>query len=52
MINHRSDDYEEEIHKIINYNNYKNIADKIIRILKAIKNDQNISSRRWVWELM
>ena len=33
-------------------NNYKLISDKIIRILKDIKNDQNISSKRWVWELM
>ena len=44
--------YAENYNKIKDYNNYKNIADKIITNLKNIKNDPNISSRRWVWELM
>ena len=42
----------ENFNKIKEENNYKLIADKIITILKTIKNDPNISSRRWVWELM
>ena len=44
--------YLDNLNKIQEENSYKLIADKIITILKGIKNDQNISSRRWVWELM
>ena len=44
--------FSENFNKIKEENNYKLIADKIITILKTIKNDPNISSRRWVWELM
>ena len=44
--------YSDNFNKIKEDNNYKIIADKIITILKTIKNDPNISSRRWVWELM
>lgn len=42
----------KKIDNIIKVNNYKIIADKIIRILKNIKNEQNVSSRRWLWELI
>lgn len=42
----------EQITELIKKNNYKLISDKIIRILKTIKNDPYISSKRWVWELM
>ena len=54
MISHaqKSDKIVKKIDNIIKVNNYKNIADKIIRILKNIKNEQNVSSRRWVWELI
>lgn len=54
MLNHaqKSDIIVNKIDLIIKDNNYKNIADKIIRILKNIKNEQNVSSRRWVWELI
>ena len=48
----KSDKIVKKIDQIIKINNYKNIADKIIRILKNIKNEQNVSSRRWVWELI
>ena len=44
--------YLDNLNKIQEENSYKLIADKIITILKGIKNDQNISSRRWIWELM
>ena len=44
--------FAENFNKIEEDNKYKLIADKIITILKTIKNDPNISSRRWVWELM
>ena len=51
-INHQGDSISREIEEIENKNTYKLIADKIITILKAIKNNPNISSKRWVWELM
>lgn len=44
--------FEQEVVNIIKNNNYKLTADKITTILKTIKNNKNISSRRWVWELM
>lgn len=42
----------KELDKIIEKNNYKLTADKIITILNNIKNNPNISSKRWIWELM
>jgi len=45
-------DVSSQITELIKKNNYKLISDKIIRILKTIKNDPYISSKRWVWELM
>ena len=40
--------FETEFKEGINSNNYKLTADKIITCLKTIKNDPNISSRRWI----
>ena len=45
-------EFREQIIKCIKDNNYKLVADKIITILKSIKNDPNISSIRWVFELL
>ena len=44
--------FKTEFNEGINSNNYKLTADKIITCLKTIKNDPNISSRRWIWELI
>ena len=44
--------FKTEFKEGINSNNYKLTADKIITCLKTIKNDPNISSRRWIWELI
>lgn len=40
-----------EVEKQINHNNYKQIADKITQLLDKI-HDSQLSSKRWVWELM
>ena len=45
-------EFREQIIKCRKDNNYKLVADKIITILKSIKNDPNISSIRWVFELL
>ena len=47
-----NNEVSNQITELIKKNNYKLISDKIIRILKTIKNDPDISSKRWVWELM
>ena len=44
--------YKEQLDEGIRANNYKLTSDKIITTLKTIKNDPNISARRWVWELI
>ena len=44
--------YIEQLEEGIRTNNYKLTSDKIITTLKTIKNDPNISARRWVWELI
>ncbi len=36
----------------MNYNNYKQTADKIIQILSEVRNERTKSRRRWIWELM
>lgn len=48
----RGKTYLENFNNIREENNYKIIADKFINILKFIKNDPNISSKRWILELM
>ena len=40
------------VQSTIDRNNYKQIADKIKRILSSVKNNTNASAKRWVWELM
>ena len=50
--NNQKNDFEKEVIKIIKKNNYKLTADKIIQTLNNIRNEKNISSKRWVWELM
>ena len=46
------DNLNEEIMNNIKKNNYKLTADKIITTFSSIKNNPNISSKRWIWELM
>ena len=41
-----------DVQKSIIRNNYKLTADKIIQILKNLRNNAHLSNRRWVWELM
>ena len=43
---------ENSIEEIIEYNNYKIIADKILKTLTNIRNVAGISSKRWIWELI
>ena len=42
----------ETIRNFVKKNNSKLTADKIITTLKTIKNNPNISNKRWIWELM
>lgn len=44
-------DRRNQVEKEINYNNYKQVADKIIQALDKIYNSA-LSDKRWVWELM
>lgn len=41
-----------DVQQSIIRNNYKLTADKIIQILKNLRNNGHLSKRRWVWELM
>ena len=41
-----------DVQKSIIRNNYKLTADKIIQILKNLRNNAHLSNRRWVWELL
>ena len=45
-------DFKKQLDEIIKKNNSKLTADKINTTLKALKNNPNISSKRWIWELM
>ena len=44
--------YIKQLEEGIRTNNYKLTSYKIITSLKMIKNDPNISARRWIWELI
>ena len=50
--NNLNDDFKEAIISSIKENNFKLTADKILTTLDSIRNNPNISSKRWVWELM
>jgi hypothetical protein len=43
---------EDEVNDHIAKNNYKLIADKILTTLKGVQDNPQISSKRWIWELM
>lgn len=43
---------DKSFQEIIDYNSYKFPADKIRQKLDEIRNNPNLSARRWVWELM
>ena len=42
----------KEVNDLIANNNYKLIADKILTTLKSVQDTPQISSKRWIWELM
>ena len=50
--NNPTNDFKNKLIELIKKNNYKLTADKIRTTLSTIKNNPNVSSRRWVWELM
>jgi len=50
--NNPTNDFKDKLIELIKKNNYKLTADKIRTTLSTIKNNPNVSSRRWVWELM
>ena len=52
MANNNHKEYIEKLNTFVKNNNSKLTADKIITILKSIKNNPNISNKRWIWELM